>query len=107
MRMRGADLMDVKQPGREPHVGSRFGRGRPFATQCHVTPAFLVRVPQGSLCWIFVKRDMPAQWQPLGQRPMVDEEHFCPLHHTNGDSAIECFRAEVAWVACVTALAVP
>jgi len=71
--MRGADPVDVKKPGRQQRTGARFGRGRPFAEQFHVKPAFFARFAPGCLFWIFVKLDMPAQRQPLAQRPMVYE----------------------------------
>jgi hypothetical protein len=61
MLMRGADSMDIEKPGREQRAGARFRRGRPFAEQFNVQPAFFARFAQRGLFRIFVQLDMPAE----------------------------------------------
>src|SRR5215831_11495937 len=88
MLMRSADPVDIKKPRREQGAGSRFRRRRSFAEQFNVKPTFFARFAQCGLLRIFIKLNMPAEWQPLVQCPMVNEQDFRLLDHKDRDGKI-------------------
>src|SRR5262249_22996127 len=87
--MRRADAMDVQKSRCQQRARSRLGGGRSCAEEFHVQPAFFTDFAQGSLLRIFVQLDMPAQREPLVERPMVDEQYLCLLDNKDRDSEID------------------
>ena len=80
-RKRGA--MSARVPG--------DGRGRTFAEQLHVQPAFFLRLAQRGLLRVFVQFDVPAERQPFVQLAMVDEQNLAVVNDKNRDGEINFF----------------
>src|SRR5574341_928828 len=88
MLMCGADPVDIEKSGRKQSAGAWFCRGRSFAEQFNVKPAFFTRFAQRGLFRIFIQLNMPTERQPLVQRAMMDEQDFRLLDHKDRDGEI-------------------
>ena len=89
--VRIGDAMDVEESRRNQRTGAGAGGGWTFTEQFHVEAAFFLRLAQRRLLRVFIQFDVPAQWQPPVQFPMMNQQHLAIMHNKNGDGEINFF----------------
>jgi len=89
--VRVGDAMDVEESRRDERARAGRRGWRTFAEQFHLQAAFFLCLAQRRLLGVFVQLDVPAQWQPLVQLAMMNQQHLSVVNDKNGDSEINFF----------------
>ena len=91
MLMRFADPVNIEKAWGNQGARARFCGGWTFTNKFNVQSAFLFGFAQSSNFRIFVQFDMPAQWEPLVQFAMVNNQNLFIVNDKNRNGKIDFF----------------
>lgn len=83
------DAVDVKEARRDQGAGSLLGGRRAFADELDLEAAFLPDLAMGGLLGVLVELDVAAEWQPLAEATVEDEEDAAVIDDEHGDGEVD------------------
>lgn len=89
--VRFRDAVDVQEPRSDQRAGAGFRGRRSFAEQFDFQPALFLGLTQRGRFRVFVQLDMSAQWQPLVQVAMVNEQDLALMDNEDGGGEVNLF----------------